>query len=152
MHCTPHNQTLLEEVMQYTTALNEPSLITKHAQIRMQQRSISNEDVLVILNHGTSFDDNSIILTRKDVEHTMDRFMCDLKKVEREIKSRNPTERSTNFSKTNNDQKRFIAQQRKTMQRIQRLQDYKVVMDGDTLITCYRCSQKSIKRAYKHFH
>ena len=138
--------------MLHPTASNEPSQITKHAQIRMQQRSISGEDVLTILNHGTSFDDNSIILTRKDVERTIGRFRSDLKNIEREMHNRSPAERSTDFSKINSEQKRFISLQRKTMQRIQRLRDYKVVMDGDTLITCYRCSRKSIKRAYKSFH
>jgi hypothetical protein len=138
--------------MLHIAALNELSNITSHAQTRMQQRSISSEDVLTILSHGTSFDDNSIILTRKDVERTLDSFKCDLKKEEREMHNRSLADRSTGPKKTGSKQNRLIRQQRKAMQRMQRLQDYKVVMDGDTLITCYRCSKKTIKRAYKNFH
>jgi hypothetical protein len=148
----PQKQTPLEEIMLHTTASNELCQITKHAQTRMQQRSISNEDVLAILSHGTSFDDNTIILTRKDVKHALDNLLNYLKKIEREVDNRSPADRVTDLGKLDDELKRIISQQRKTMQRLQRLQDYKIVFDGDMLITCYRCSRKTIKRAYKNFH
>jgi hypothetical protein len=142
----------MEEIMLQTDVSNELSNITKHAQTRMQQRSISNEDVLAILSYGTSFDDNTIILTHKDATHALDILKNDLRKLEREVGSRTEAGRTIDIGKLDSEQKQLIKQQRETMQRIQRLRNCKVVIDGDTVITCYRCSQKNIKRAYKNFH
>lgn len=86
--------------------------ITKHAVRRMQQRSISNADIDIILRYGEDIDGDGILMSNKAVEDAI-----------RSLKSRIAT--------------------------VERLRNKKLVMDGDTLVTCYPCKTREGRRMKK---
>ncbi|UWR10904.1 DUF4258 domain-containing protein [Sulfitobacter mediterraneus] len=86
--------------------------ITRHAERRMQQRSISNFDIDLILRYGEDIDGDGILMSNRAADDAI-----------RSLKSRIAT--------------------------VERLRNKKLVMDGDTLITCYQCKIHEGRRMKK---
>ena len=117
--------------------MNDSLEISHHAQARMNQRSFSESDIQAILNYGTWLDDCSVVLTRKDVHRATEELRIVVKHLERQQ------------SKVS---EMPIKQYQKTIQDVERLQNSKVVVNGNTLVTCYHCNKSHIKRALRRMH
>lgn len=58
-------------------------LKSKHAQVRMSQRSIQDVDVAYIMSHGSNIDDNTVMITNNDFNILEAELKSELKRLER---------------------------------------------------------------------
>jgi hypothetical protein len=138
--------------MNFDRILKSPLIVTKHGQARMQQRSTSMDDVQVIRHFGTSFGDDTIVLMRKDVNRELESIRRNVKLVERQINQAQQRCCET-LAKLNAEVlRKKLKQHRKLMNTLKRLQNRKIVFDGNTLITCYPCTRNELKRISKTYH
>ena len=107
--------------------------ITRHAETRMSQRAIRNEDIELVLTFGTPIGSSEWFMKRADVEHEIEYLKRMFRQLERTLKGR----RKQGFERA---LKRWI-------QLLERLKGLKVVVAGDTVITCYWPSAAYQRRA-----
>ena len=57
--------------------------ITNHAEQRLQQRGMREQDVNLVLAHGTAIDRHRVVLTHKDAEREIHRRKKEIERFER---------------------------------------------------------------------
>jgi hypothetical protein len=122
---------------------------TKHAKVRMQQRSFSPADIASIIHSGTFISDNEVLLTRKDTEREVSVLRERIKAVERQKSKMRISDFRKRLSKSENRKPSEAAYLRQQIKVIERLTDRKVVISGNSVITCYPCSKSELKRISK---
>lgn len=86
--------------------------LTRHAETRMRQRGLRDDDLKLILATATRVSSDAYLLTRKDVE-------------------------------------REVAIRKQEIKRLERLESCKVVVVGDTVVTCFHAERAAQKRALR---
>jgi len=118
-------------------------ILTKHAQVRMQQRSLSVSDCAFILNHGTEIGHNRIQLRDVDANHEIKLRSHVIAKLERDIKVRSVEHGPTNITE-HRDQ---IVVMKREIERIEKLRGALVVQVGESVVTCMHPNGRIRRRA-----
>jgi len=86
--------------------------ITAHAKTRMQQRSLRDNDMDLLLNTASQISPDAYLVTKRDVA-------------------------------------REVATRKREIQRLERLQGFKIVVAEGSIITCYRSQSTDQKRTIR---
>lgn len=113
-------------------------IITNHAEVRMAQRGVRDEDAVGVLTCGTQIGPDEWFMRDSDA----DREIVDLKEQINWIERM----RKLNVMK-GGDANREISSLKHKVRRFERLRGLKVVMEGGEVITCYWPSDAYQKRA-----
>ncbi len=112
--------------------------ITKHAEVRMSQRAVRDEDVAEVLTSGTQIGPAEWLMKRADADREIDDLRDKIKWIER-MKKLNIINGA--------DANREISVLKHDVRRFERLRGLKVVMEGGEVITCYWPSDAYQRRA-----
>ena len=112
--------------------------ITNHAESRMSQRAVRDEDVELVLTCGTQIGPAEWLMKRTDAEREIDDLKDQIKWIERmrKLNVMNGADANREISTLKHDIRRF-----------ERLRGLKVVMEGGEVITCYWPSVAYQRRA-----
>lgn len=116
--------------------------LTKHAQIRMQQRAFSQSDLHSIAMCGTAINNHEILFTIKDAKRERSEVQNRLKQLLRQSQQGCGSKPSGNEFQIAQE----ISSLKRELTNIDRLINRKIVIDGNQVITCYRCSKSELKR------
>ena len=105
---------------------------TKHAMKRMGQRAVRNEDIELVLTCGTQIGPNEWFMRDSDVKREVENLKRTTRWIERTMKG---------------GKQRLERALKRRVRRLERLRGLKVVVVGDTLVTCYWPSVAYQKRA-----
>ena len=102
--------------------------ITNHAEVRMSQRAVRDEDVELVLICGTQTGPSEWFMKRADAVREIDDLRDKIKWIERmrKLNVMNGADANREVSALKHDIRRF-----------ERLRGLKVVMEGGEVITCY---------------
>lgn len=108
-------------------------ILTRHAEERMSQRAIRNKDIYLVLTYGTQIGPAEWLMKRADVDREIEYRKRMFRQLERTLKGggKQQLERAL----------------KRRIQRLERLKGLKVVVAGDTVITCYWPSAAYQRRA-----
>ena len=106
--------------------------ITRHAEVRMSQRAVRNEDIELGLTCGTQVGPAEWFMRDTDVKREVENLKRTFRQLERTLKG---------------SKQRFERALKRRIQRLERLRGLKVVVDGDTVITSYWPSEAYQRRA-----
>ena len=120
--------------------------ITKHAKTRMQQRSFSETDLSTIAQCGTAINDQEIYLSNRDIERETTQLREQIRKLECRIKKSRNQICGTKVSVTSKKLHSAIVELRNQVRCLERLRNRKIVLKGNTIVTCYHCSKSELKR------
>jgi hypothetical protein len=135
--------------MKVLKSQNTELFITKHARVRMQQRSFSQTDIMAIVHRGTFINDKEVLFTRKDTEREISILRERIKTVERRKNKRRIDRCGTAIRQSSNSLSSEIAYLRQQINVIDRLKNRKVVIYGNRVVSCYSCSKSKLKRISK---
>jgi hypothetical protein len=116
---------------------------TKHAQARMQQRSLSASDCEFILNYGTEIGRDRIQLRDVDANHEIKLRSHVIARLERDIKVRSVEHGPTNIT-AHLEQ---IVVMKREIERIGKLRGALVVQVGESVVTCMHPNGRIRRRA-----
>lgn len=116
--------------------------VTKHAQTRMQQRGFSQADLHNIAMCGTAINDQEILFTDKDAKRERAQIQDRIKQLLRLSQQKCGSRPNGNEHQLAQE----ISELRRQLANIDRLKNRKIVIDGNHVITCYRCSKSELKR------
>lgn len=109
----------------------QPKLFfSNHAQTRMSQRNITEQEVNIIYRYGTEIRGNGIYFTKKNAEEL-------LKDISTDPKTANLLKQPEEYLGTKDQQDKYFRQ------KINKLVGWKIVVENRTVITCYLCDQKN---------
>ena len=111
---------------------------SKHAETRMSQRGVRNEDAVEVLTFGTQIGPDEWLMKRADAEREIDDLRDKIKWIERM--------RKLNVM-NGADANREVSALKHEVRRFERLRGLKVVMEDGEVITCYWPSVAYQKRA-----
>lgn len=103
---------------------------SNHAQIRMSQRNITEQEVNIIYRYGTEIRGNEIYFTKKNAEEL-------LKDISTDPKTANLLKRPEEYLGSKSQQDKYFRQ------KINKLVGWKIVVDTTIVITCYLCDKKN---------
>ena len=106
--------------------------ITPHAMTRMSQRGIRNEDAAEVLTFGTQIGPSEWFMRDSDVKREVESLKRTFRQLERTM---------------NGGKQRFERALKRRVRRLERLRGLKVVVVGDTVLTCYWPSEAYQRRA-----
>ena len=106
--------------------------ITNHAESRMSQRAVRDEDIELILTCGTQIGPAEWLMKRADAEREIDDMKRTFRQLERTVKG---------------GKQRLERALKRRVQQLERLRGLKVVVVGDTVLTCYWPSDAYQQRA-----
>ena len=112
--------------------------ITNHAEVRMGQRAVRDEDVELVLTCGTQIGPAEWLMKRADAEREIDDLRDKIKWIERM--------RKLNVM-NGSDANREVSALKHDIRRFERLRGLKIVMKGGEVITCYWPSVAYQRRA-----
>ena len=101
---------------------------SKHAETRMSQRGVRNEDAVEVLTFGTQIGPDEWLMKRADVDREIDDLRDKIKWIERM--------RKLNVM-NGADANREVSALKYDIRRFERLRGLKIVMKGGEVITCY---------------
>ncbi|MCY3825548.1 MAG: hypothetical protein OXG62_16955 [Nitrospinae bacterium] len=112
--------------------------ITNHAEIRMSQRAVRDEDAVEVLTCGTQIGPVEWFMRDSDADREIDDLKDKIKWIDRmrKLKVMNGADANREISALKHEVRRF-----------ERLRGLKVVMEGGEIITCYWPSVAYQKRA-----
>jgi len=116
--------------------------VTKHAQTRMQQRGFSQADLHNIAMCGTAINDHEILFTDKDAKR--ERIL--IQERIKQLLHLSQQKCGTRSVGNEHELAQEITDLRRQLTNIDRLKNRKIVIDGNRVITCYRCSKSKLKR------
>ena len=106
--------------------------ITNHAEVRMSQRAVRNEDVELVLNFGTQIGPSEWFMKDSDLKREVENLRREFRQIGRTLKG---------------GKQRFERALKRRVRRLERLRGLKVVVVGDTVLTCYWPSDAYQRRA-----
>ena len=128
---------------------NTVLFFTKHAQVRMQQRSFSEADISSIIHFGTFINDKEVLFTRKDTEREISNLREHIKTIKRRISKNRIELCGTEIRQSNDRLYSKLSYLHQQVDAIERLKNRKVVVSGNHVVTCYSCSKSELKRISK---
>ena len=106
--------------------------ITNHAEERMSQRGIRNEDAAEVLTFGTQIGPNEWFMRDSDVKREVENLKRTFRQIEHTVKG---------------GKQRLERALKRRVHQLERLRGLKVVVVGDTVITSYWPSEAYQRRA-----
>ncbi len=105
--------------------------VTEHAETRMSQRGVREEDVKLVLDYGTQIGPSEWFMKDSDVAREMENIKRVFQQLEGDLGSgKQLLERAL----------------KRKAQRLERLRGLQVVVEGDDMITCLRPSEAHLRR------
>ena len=113
-------------------------VLSRHVETRMSQRGRRPADLELIWRYGSEIGSDILYLTRRDVRRAV-------RPMNREIRRLNRLQRAS----VETDRQREIRRLKREIQALARLSGWKLVVAGDTAVTCYRSSRRDRKRVLR---
>lgn len=107
-------------------------VITNHAETRMSQRGVRNEDAAEVLTYGTQTGPAEWFMRDSDVKREVENLKRTFRQIERTVKG---------------GKQRLERALKRRVRRLERLRGLKVVMEDGEVITCYWPSVAYQRRA-----
>ena len=107
-------------------------VISNHAEVRMSQRGVRGEDVDLVQTCGTQIGPVEWFMRDSDVKREIENLKRTFRQIERTVKG---------------GKQRLERALKRRMRRLERLRGLKVVVVGDTVLTCYWPSEAYQRRA-----
>ena len=113
-------------------------VLSRHAAARMSQRGRRPADLELIWRYGSEIGSDALYLSRRDVRRAV-------RPMNREIRRLNRLQRTS----ADTDRQREIRRLKRKIQALERLCGWKLVVAGDTAVTCYRSNRRDRKRTLR---
>lgn len=110
--------------------------ITRHAQERMQQRSMNGRDLYAILSYGEDFGGAGVVLTNKNADAQIHEFRAQID--------------SLKASDATGGAEAEIRDLKVEIDRVDRLRNRKVVVADGYVVTCYPRDTRRLPRSRQH--
>ena len=117
-------------------------VLSRHAEARMRQRGMRPSDPGVILRCGSEIGGDALgvyFLKRKDTQREIGRRNVEIQRLERTPGLRAPM-----------DREREVHRLKREIHVLERLGGRKLVVAGETVITCYRPGRRTRKRMLRN--
>ena len=115
-------------------------VLSHHAEARMSQRGLRPSDLEVILRCGSEIDGDIhdiYFLSPRDVQHEIDRLNDEIRLLKQQ-----------GFL-TGKALERAVCRRKRVIQRLERLENRKLVVSDKAVVTCYRSNRKDQKRIFR---
>lgn len=112
--------------------------LSRHAETRMSQRGRRPADLDLIWRYGSEIGSDILYLGRRDVRRAV-------RPMSREIRRLNRLQRKA----ADTARQREIRRLKRKIQALERLSGWKLVVAGDTAVTCYRSNRRDRKRTLR---
>lgn len=112
--------------------------LSHHIETRMSQRGRRPADLELIWRYGSEIGSDILYLGRRDVRRAV-------RPMSREIRRLNRLQRTS----ADTDRQREIRRLKRNIQALERLCGWKLVVAGDTAVTCYRSNRRDGKRTLR---
>lgn len=113
-------------------------VLSRHIETRMSQRGRRPADLELIWRYGSEIGSDILYLGRRDVRRAV-------RPMSREIRRLNRLQRTS----ADTARQREIRHLKRKIQALERLCGWKLVVDGDTAVACYRSSRRDRKRTLR---
>ena len=104
---------------------------TTHAVLRLAQRGFRRDDAEIIFRHGTSKNDQEILMRRKDTQAWVSELRSELYTIKK------PNNRSDDAR---------ISKLKRAIQNSEKLENCKIVVDGNNVITGYNITRREQRK------